>query len=85
MLSFRLASIVLAAVVQLVAAAEDMPLFATPDILTSAGDPDTTLKPYVGNPVVGDEAVDEIHVLRGLLMRRQSGCKAGYGVCNDGG
>ena len=30
-----------------------------PDILSSVRDPDRTLKPYVGNPIVGDNAVDD--------------------------
>ena len=79
MLLFRLASIVLVAATQLVAADDGHPEFAPPDILTAVGDPDTVLQPYVGNPV------DETKVIRGLLMTRQSGCLAGYGLCNDGG
>ena len=75
MLLFRLISIVLVAGVQFVSAAED----------ESVGDPDTTLKLYVGSPAVADGAVDETKAIRGLLMKRQSGCSVGYGVCSDGG
>ena len=85
MLLFRLASIVFIAGIQLVVAADAQPEFATPDVLTSAGDPDTTLQPHVGNPVQGDDAVNETKLIRGLLMTRQSGCRGGYGLCNDGG
>jgi len=85
MLLFRLVSIIIVAATQLVAAADDKPEFASPDILTSVGDPDTVLKPYIGKPVKGDNAVDETKLIRGLLMTRQSGCPGGYGVCNDGG
>jgi hypothetical protein len=85
MLLFRLASIILVAGLQLVAAADDQPEFAVPDVLASTGDPDTTLQPYVGNPVKGDNAVDETKLIRGLLMTRQSSCPGGYGLCNDGG
>ena len=85
MLLFQFASIVLVAATQLVAAADGHPEFAPPDILTAVGDPDTTLQPYVGNPVKGDNAIDETKVIRGLLMTRQSSCPGGYGLCNDGG
>ena len=85
MLSFRFASILLAAAIRVVVAADGPPEFATPDVFVSTGDPGTTLKPYVGNPVKRDDAIDEIKAIRGLLMTRQSGCQAGYGVCNDGG
>ena len=78
MLLFRLASIVLVAATQLVAADDGRPEFAPPDILTAVGDPDTALQPYAGNPVDGTK------VIRGLLMTRQSGCPAGWGPCNDG-
>jgi len=84
MLFLRIASVLLVASIQLVAAADGQPEFAAPDIFVSAGDPDTTLQPYVGNPVKGDDAVDDTKVIRGLLMSRQS-CPGGYGVCNDGG
>lgn len=84
MLLFRLASILLVAGIQVVAAADERPEFATPEILSSVGDPDTTLRPHVGNPVKSDDAVDETHLIRGLLMTRQS-CPGGYGLCNDGG
>jgi len=84
MLLFRLTSILLIAGIQLVAAADEKPEFATPDILASLGDPDTTLKPHVGNPVEADDAVDETKLIRGLLVTRQS-CPGGYGACNDGG
>jgi hypothetical protein len=83
MLLFQLASIFFVAGIQVVAAADGKPEFATPDILVS-GDPDTTLKPYVGNLVKGDETVNEIKLIRGLLTTRQS-CPGGYGLCNDGG
>jgi hypothetical protein len=83
MFLFRLASIFLVAGIQIVAAADGKPEFATPDILVS-GDSDTTLKPYVGKPVKGDEAVNETKLIRGLLTTRQS-CPGGYGLCNDGG
>jgi len=85
MLLFKLASIVLIAGIQLVVAANAQPEFAPPEVLTSAGDPDTTLQPYVGNPVQGGDAVNETKLIRGLLMTRQSSCPGGYGVCNDGG
>ena len=85
MLLFRLASIVLVAGIQLVVAADAKPEFAPPEILTSAGDPDATLQPYVGNPVQAGDAVNETKLIRGLLMQRQSGCAGGYGLCNDGG
>ena len=86
MLSFRFASILLAAAIRVVAAADGQPEFATPDVFVSTGDPGTTLKPYVGDPVKGDDAIDETKATRGLLMTRQSAsCQAGYGVCNNGG
>ena len=81
---FRLASILLIAGVQIVVAAGDKPEFAPPDIFSSVDDPDTTLQPYVGKPVVGDDAVNESKLIRGLLVTRQS-CPGGYGLCNDGG
>ena len=84
MLLFRLTSILLIAGIQLVAAADDKPAFATPDIFASLGDSDTTLRPHVGKPVHGDDAVDETKLIRGLLVTRQS-CPGGYGLCNDGG
>ena len=84
MMLFRLTSVLLIVGIQLVAAADEKPEFATPDILASLGDPDTMLKPHIGNPVQADNAVDETKVIRGLLMARQS-CPGGYGLCNDGG
>ena len=84
-MSFRFASILLVVFIRLVVAADGQPEFAPPDLLVSIGDPDTTLKPYVGNPVKADNAVDETRVIRGLLMTRQSSCPGGYGLCNAGG
>ena len=81
MLSFRFASILLAAAIRVVVSADVQPEFATPDVFVSTGDPGTTLKPYVKR----DDAIDETKAIRGLLVTRQSGCQAGFGVCNDGG
>ena len=82
---FRFASIVLVAAIRLVVVADGQSEFAPPDLLVSIGDHDMTLKPYVGNPVKADNAVDETKLIRGLLMTRQSGCPGGYGLCNAGG
>jgi len=84
MLLFRFTSVLLVASIRLIAAADGQPEFAAPDIFVSAGDPDTTLQPYVGNPVKGDDTVDDTKLIRGLLMARQS-CPGGYGFCNGGG
>ena len=80
----RLASILLIASIHIVAAAGDKPEFAPPDILVTTEDPDETLRPYVGNPVEADDAVDETKLIRGLLMTRQLRCPGGYGLCSDG-
>ena len=82
---FRFASILFVAFIRLVAAADGQPEFAPPDLLVSIGDPDMTLKPYVGSPVKADNAVDETKVIRGLLMTRQPSCPGGHGLCNAGG
>ena len=84
MLSFRLVSIALVAGIQLVAAGDNQPEFAPPDILTSAGDPYTALQPYVWNLVNANNAVDGTKLIRGLITR-QSGCPAGDETCSDGG
>jgi hypothetical protein len=86
MLFLRLAPIFLAAGIQIVAAADSLPDFATPGVFAAGGDPDTTLKSYVGGPVKGADTVtdNEPNLIRGLLMARQS-CPSGYGLCTDGG
>ena len=84
MLLLRLAPILFVASTQIVAAAESLPDFATPELLSSGGDPDTMLQPLVGGPVKAGNAVDEPKLIRGLLTARQS-CQGGYGLCTDGG
>lgn len=86
MLLFKLVSILLVVGIQVIAAAGERPEFAPPDILTSVGDPDATLKPHVGNPVEAYDAIDadETRSLRWLLVTRRS-CPSGHGLCTDGG
>jgi len=85
MLFLRIASVLLVASIQLIAAADEQPEFAPPDLLV-AGDPDTVLQPYTGNPAKADDAVDDTKVIRGLLnLSTRQSCPGGYGVCNDGG
>jgi hypothetical protein len=71
----------------LVVAADDQPQSAPPELLSSGGDSDTLLIPYVGSPVRTEDAVDDTKVIRGLLRRaiKRQTCNAGYGLCNDGG
>ncbi|KAF9643700.1 hypothetical protein BDM02DRAFT_1366281 [Thelephora ganbajun] len=83
MLSLRLALILLVATIRIVAAVDGKPEFAPPGILASMGDLNTTLRPHVGNPVEAYNGVGT-KLIRGLLMTRQSGCQAGYGLCADG-
>lgn len=81
----RFTSIFILAGVLAVAAA-DLPDFAPPGTLASDGGSDEELRPYVGNPVRTEDAVDDSKVIRGLLVRyvKRQSCPGGYGLCNDG-
>ena len=82
MLFVQLISILLVAGIQALAAVGDrVPL----EVLPSGGNPNTILRPYIGNPVRRDDGADA-KVIRGLLTwaaKRQS-CPSGYGLCSDG-
>ncbi|KAF9646919.1 hypothetical protein BDM02DRAFT_3130075 [Thelephora ganbajun] len=55
--------------------------FSPPEIL-AAFDPDTALVP-LKDKLEKKDASDNVHLIRGLLMVRQSGCPTGYGECTN--
>ena len=81
MLFVQLISILLVAGIQALAAAGDgVPLEVLP-----GGNPNTTLRPHIGNPVRRDDGADA-KVIRGLLTwaAKRHYCPSGYGPCSDG-
>ena len=83
MLFSQLASLLFVAGISVFAAADDSLVFAPPELRVSSGNPNTTLKPYAGNPVRRDGGTDP-NVIRELLTwatKRQS-CPVGYAPCD---
>ena len=55
--------------------------FSPPEILASY-DPDTVLKP-LKDTLKNKDSSDNLRLIRGLLMMRQTGCPTGYGECTN--
>jgi hypothetical protein len=55
--------------------------FVRPGVLAEY-DPNTALKP-MKDKLEGKDSSDNVHLIRGLLMVRQSGCPTGYGECTN--
>ncbi|KAF9778050.1 hypothetical protein BJ322DRAFT_512353 [Thelephora terrestris] len=55
--------------------------FAQPGVLADY-DPSTVLQP-MNNNLQSQDSSDDLHVIRGLLKSRQSGCPTNYGECTN--